>query len=74
MMGLKDKLLDRVVMRKARAEFEKRGDYCEHRGEGKGVCDDCLKVAVGLAKEQAKTLTFSEKIAMLKGAKKDKTE
>ena len=69
-MGLMEKVADKIIMRKARAEFEKRGDHCEH--QEKGVCDDCLKAAIKLAKEQAAGLTFTEKIRLLKAAKAKK--
>ena len=67
-MKIKDGIYTKIVMRQARKEFDKRGDYCEHNKTR--VCDDCLKAAVGLAKEQASKLTFSEKIKLLKEQKK----
>ena len=67
-MGLIGKVTDKIIMRQARAEFEKRGENCEH--QAKGVCDKCLKEALGLAKIEAKKLNFTEKIKMLKAARK----
>ncbi len=60
--------MDKIIKAQARKKFDAAGDYCEH--DPKHVCDACLDKAIQLAKEQAKTLTFKEKLELLRAGKK----